>query len=313
MAPAVHAASGAVLQAVASRDVKRARSLTPRGRVHESYESLITDPEVDAVYVGLANAQHLPWTRAAILAGRPVLCEKPLALSASDVGSIAAASAATGAPVVEAVWSRWHPALQAVLKLVAAGTIGIVRHVEAELVVPAPQSGYRLDPVAGGGALYDLGVYVAFVVLAAFAGQHSAVASASLHCNTERADHDAAARLHFATGDAWLHVAFGPPAQRLVITGDDGRIVVDGGPFVPDAGWEARITVVDADGSRVLSVACADALRLMVEWVGERLRAGDRWWPSLADSWACASVIDRWRAAATAATAMDVDSPMRRL
>src|SRR3954467_15042266 len=102
------AADGAELFAVAARDLERARSLgAPRS--YGSYAELIADPDVDAVYIGLPNDAHLPWAVAALRAGKPVLCEKPLALDVGEVDDLLAVVDATGCLLVEASWYRWHP------------------------------------------------------------------------------------------------------------------------------------------------------------------------------------------------------------
>ena len=106
LAPAVAAASGAVLHAVAARDPARAAALGPV-RAYGDYAALLADDDVDAVYVALHNDAHLPWTLAALAAGKHVLCEKPLGLSAAEVDQMAAA--AGDRLVVEASWYRWHP------------------------------------------------------------------------------------------------------------------------------------------------------------------------------------------------------------
>src|SRR5439155_5482084 len=92
LAPAVHAAPGAVLYAVASRDVSRARALAPSGPVYDDYAALLDDPDVDAVYVSLTNEAHAPWSIAALSAGKHVLCEKPLAMTAAEVDAMSAAA-----------------------------------------------------------------------------------------------------------------------------------------------------------------------------------------------------------------------------
>ncbi|HLY31357.1 MAG TPA: Gfo/Idh/MocA family oxidoreductase, partial [Ktedonobacterales bacterium] len=96
LAPAVHAASGAVLQAVAARDIDRARALRPVGAAYSAYEEVLADPDVDAVYLSLTNEAHAPWSIAAMQAGKHVLCEKPLAMSAAEVDAMSAVAASSG-------------------------------------------------------------------------------------------------------------------------------------------------------------------------------------------------------------------------
>ena len=102
MAPAVHAANGAILHAVASRDAKRSAQLEPVV-VHQSYRTLIDDPNVDAVYISLTNVQHKEWVVAALEAGKHVLCEKPLAMNGEEVRTMQAVAERHQRLLVEAV------------------------------------------------------------------------------------------------------------------------------------------------------------------------------------------------------------------
>ena len=105
MAPIVHACPGVVLQAVAARDARRAEALSPAGRVHASYESLMDDPDVDAVYIALSNDLHRPVAEMALRAGKHVLCEKPMAITAADAGESSDGLASTQLPAAIAAAS----------------------------------------------------------------------------------------------------------------------------------------------------------------------------------------------------------------
>jgi predicted dehydrogenase len=160
LAPAVHAASGSVLQAVAARDVGRARELEPAGRTYDDYAALCADPDVDGVYISLPNDAHLPWLKHALAEGKHVLCEKPLTLDEAQTAEAFEAAAAADRLLVEAFWYRWHPRTRLVESMLAAGEIGDVQRVESGLGFGGVQPGnIRLDPTKGGGALYDVGCY----------------------------------------------------------------------------------------------------------------------------------------------------------
>jgi predicted dehydrogenase len=105
LAPAVHSAKNATLYAVASQDRSRSEKLSPK-QIHNSYEDLLADPEIDAVYINLANHQHFDWTLAALAAGKHVLCEKPLALNYVQAQMMAEAAAKNDRLLVEAVWNQ---------------------------------------------------------------------------------------------------------------------------------------------------------------------------------------------------------------
>ena len=166
LAAAVHCADGAVLQAAAARDVDRARSLSPVGRSYGDYAALLADDDVDAVYISLNNDAHLPWTLRALEAGKHVLCEKPLALTADEVSQMADAAQRHGRLVVEATWSRWHPRTRRAQAMIATGGLGRLVSVESGFTFPGvPENNYRLEVARGGGALYDIGPYSVGAVL----------------------------------------------------------------------------------------------------------------------------------------------------
>ena len=161
MAPAVHAASGAELYAVASRDAARSAELEPIV-VHNSYSNLIDDPNVDAVYISLTNVQHKEWVMAALNAGKHVLCEKPLALNADEVRTMLTAAERNQRLLVEAVWTRWQPRMQRMAGIIRRGDIGEVRRISTAFTFQGDLAGnYRSDPEMGGGALLDVGCYQA--------------------------------------------------------------------------------------------------------------------------------------------------------
>jgi predicted dehydrogenase len=159
LAPAVHASRGATLYAVASRDEQRSATLEPE-RVHATYDDLLADERVDAVYISLSNSQHMQWVTKSLEAGKHVLCEKPLGLSSIETAAMFNSAAHNGRLLVEAVWSRWHPRFARVVHLVTSGEIGDVEHIETAFTFTSEMTdNYRLSPSMGGGALLDVGCY----------------------------------------------------------------------------------------------------------------------------------------------------------
>ncbi len=143
---------------MASRDAARAREMLapyPVARVAESYEALVTDGEVDAVYVPLPNSLHREWTLRALDAGKHVLCEKPLALDAREAEEMASAAERAGMHLMEAFMYRFHPAMR---EFVAG--IGDPQYVDTAFGFPLRDPGdIRMDDALGGGALLDIGSY----------------------------------------------------------------------------------------------------------------------------------------------------------
>ncbi|MGG5260430.1 Gfo/Idh/MocA family protein [Phycicoccus avicenniae] len=150
--------------AVGSRSIERARAFADRhgvARAHGSYEELVADPGIDAVYVASPHSEHHAHALLALTAGKPVLVEKAFARSLTETDEVLAAAAERGLLVAEAMWSRYSPQYDVVRRTVAASTLGDVVLVQADhgqLLWPdGPQ---RLsDPALAGGSLLDLGVY----------------------------------------------------------------------------------------------------------------------------------------------------------
>jgi predicted dehydrogenase len=149
--------------AVASRDAARAAAYArERGipRAYGSYDVLLADPEIDAVYVPLPNALHLEWSRRALQAGKHVLCEKPLGRSPADVEDAFDVAEREGRLLMEAFMYRHHPQTARLTELVAGGAIGRLRLVRSSFSFPLSDSAdVRLSRELAGGALMDIGCY----------------------------------------------------------------------------------------------------------------------------------------------------------
>lgn len=164
MAPAIHAASGHVLAALATRDADRAApfaALAPGLRVHGDYDALLADPGVDAVYVPLPHTMHVAWGVKALEAGKHVLVEKPLAMAEAEIAPLIAARDRTGLVAAEAYMIVHHPQWHFVRALIGDGTLGTLRHVEGVFTYDnaSDPGNIRNRAATGGGALPDIGVY----------------------------------------------------------------------------------------------------------------------------------------------------------
>jgi predicted dehydrogenase len=161
--PAIRGSSRSELTAVASRTLDRARDYAREWSIPRalgSYDALVADPDVDVIYIPLPNHLHVEWTVKALEAGKHVLCEKPLALSAADVDRIAGACRRTGKAAAEAFMYRHHPLTQAVLDFAAGGRLGTIRSYRGAFSFLLTREGdVRLDPAMGGGSLWDVGCY----------------------------------------------------------------------------------------------------------------------------------------------------------
>jgi predicted dehydrogenase len=195
--------SEATIAAVAARDRSRAQAFaTKHGvpTVHENYEALIADPNLDAIYNPLPNGLHAEWTIAALEAGKHVLCEKPFTANTKEAEAVAAVAASTGLVVMEAFHYRYHPLAQRMRDIVDSGELGTTRRVETALCFPLPKfSDIRYQYDLAGGALMDVGTYT--VHMARLLGsEEPEVVSAEPKLRTPQVDRAMRAELRFPSG-----------------------------------------------------------------------------------------------------------------
>src|SRR5262249_27294834 len=162
LVPGIRAARTGTLHALASRDPNRARAWAEEfgvPRACGSYQEVLEDPEIDAVYIPLPNELHRPWVLSAADAGKHVLCEKPLALDMEDARAMVEHCRSRGVVLMEAFMWRHQPRTGAIRQLVAEGAIGSLRLIRSSVSFPIAPDDWRLDPARGGGALWDVGCY----------------------------------------------------------------------------------------------------------------------------------------------------------
>jgi predicted dehydrogenase len=233
--PGIQRAARCRVVAIASRDAARAADVARESGIptaHGSYEALLADPDVDAVYIPLPNHLHMEWAIAAARAGKHVLCEKPLALTASDASRMIAAAEDAGLRLMEAFMYRLHPSWVAVRELIALGRIGRIVAVQSWF------SYFNDDPAnirnireAGGGALYDIGCYSVNLSRMLFGGEPTRVEASILRDPQSGVDVLAAGLLEFEGGLATFSCSIrAEDDQRVHIYGTDGRISI-GIPF----------------------------------------------------------------------------------
>ncbi|OBJ53521.1 oxidoreductase [Mycobacterium asiaticum] len=244
-----------VVAAVAARDVSRAQSFATKhgiGRVHDSYDTLIADPDIDAVYNPLPNGMHGRWTRAALSAGKHVLCEKPFTANAAEARQIAATAAESGKVVMEAFHYRYHPLTLRIEEIIASGELGTLRRVEATMCFPLPKfSDIRYNYSLAGGATMDAGCHAVHMVRT-FGRATPEVVSAQAKLRDPQVDRAMAAELRFAEGHTG-RVRTSMWSRRLLdmsakVIGDDGELRVLN-PVVPQLFH--RLTVKSSSGRRV--------------------------------------------------------------
>jgi predicted dehydrogenase len=189
--------------AVAARDAGRAKAFATKHGVpvvHDSYDALLSDPNVDAVYNPLPNGLHALWTIRALEAGKHVLCEKPFTANTAEAEQVAAAAERSGLVVMEAFHWRYHPLAQRMLEIVRGGDLGQVRHIETWMCFPLlKRSDIRWQLDLAGGALMDAGCY-AVHMLRTLAGAEPEVVSADAKLRSPGVDRVMHADMRFADG-----------------------------------------------------------------------------------------------------------------
>ena len=192
-----------VVAAVAARDVSRAQAFADKHgirRVHGSYQALLDDPDIDAVYNPLPNGLHGKWTRAALAAGKHVLCEKPFTANAAEAREIAGLAAQSDRVVMEAFHYRYHPLALRIEEIIASGELGKLERVEAALCFPLPKSSdIRYNYALAGGATMDAGCYAIHMVRT-FGGSTPEVVSAQPKLRGPQIDRAMTAEVRFAEG-----------------------------------------------------------------------------------------------------------------
>ncbi|WP_327425533.1 Gfo/Idh/MocA family oxidoreductase (plasmid) [Streptomyces sp. NBC_01527] len=229
LGPALRGLDGTELRAAAGRDPRRTSALGATS-AYTDYAALLADESVDVVYIALHNSVHAPWAVRALQAGKHVLCEKPLGLSAAEVKNMTGAAQAAGRLLVEAAWNRWHPRTRDIAQLLAQGVIGEVRHVEAVFDGADPnQHNYRRDAALGGGALLDVGCYAVSAILAAYGWAVPTVTAVRRDTwPGGSADRRTCADLRFDRGTASLLASLtGTGQEALVIRGTTGTLRMD--------------------------------------------------------------------------------------
>ncbi len=290
-AAAIHNAHGAELYATAARDFERAKATEPVVAYSE-YQAVIHDPRVDAVYICLANDAHVPWIHAALDAGKHVLCEKPMAMSASDAQEAFDHAQRADLLLVEATWSRWHPRIRRIVQLVTEGHLGEIEEYEGSFTFQGVAAdNYRLLPQHGGGALYDVGIYPLHGLFAILPGV-DALTVVDVQRERNDAGVDLTTKAHLTWGpETRAHITASfvmDPQQDLCIRGTDGEVRVQDNEAW--ATWR-QPTSLWVDG-HIEEFPEVDAYQLMFEGVSEAITTGGGWVLPPRDSLRVARAVD---------------------
>ena len=275
--PGAQASRNGVVAAIASRDGARASEVAARlgiARSYGSYEELLADPEIDAIYIALPNSLHAEWIVKAAAAGKPVLCEKPLASTSAEAAAAIERCASLGVPLMEAFMYRFHPQHARVRALIDAGAIGELRAVRTAftfLLEPFPATNVRLNPDLVGGALMDVGCYCVNAARMLF-GEEPAWAAAQWDFRPEFGVEVALAGVlgfsdhRMATFDCGFRAT---GQGYYLVAGTKGQIEALNA-FVPQP-EDVSILVTDAAGRREERIPGVDQYRLEAEEFADAL------------------------------------------
>jgi predicted dehydrogenase len=282
MAPAIHAAEGAELAALATSDPAKAegfRAFCPGIAVHASYEALLADPSIDAVYIPLPNHMHVEWTLKTLAAGKHVLTEKPIALKAREIDQIIAARDRTGLLAAEAYMIVHHPQWQRAKEWVEAGEIGDLVHADVAFSFNLTDgSNIRMKPETGGGSLRDIGVYT-FGCARFVTGAEPVDISARIHRDNgvdtfaQVAAVMEGPRGRFTYGSMTSMKMYN--RQVATFQGTKGMIRLEGGPFNANVNDLAEVEL-HQNGNRVITerFPTANHYTLQVEAFNRTVRSG---------------------------------------
>jgi D-xylose 1-dehydrogenase (NADP+, D-xylono-1,5-lactone-forming) len=253
--PPIQASDRHELAAVASRDRDRGEAYAREWgipRVHDSYETLIDDPDIDAIYNPLPNALHAAWTIRAVRAGKHVLCEKPLATTVADVDAIAREAKAAGVVVTEAFMYRHHPQTLRLKALVDERAIGKLRLIRSAFTFPLTRTGdVRWEPALGGGSLWDVGCYPVSIARLLAGAEPQEVFGRSRQ-GKEDVDEAFTGQITLGEVVAQFDAGFRAPLRtHLEVVGTDG-VITASAPFKP--GPDARLVVSRGEATDIVEV-----------------------------------------------------------
>ena len=268
--PAVRQSRDGLLASIASRDPARAAEWAGRfgfATSHRSYQELIDDPAIDAIYNPLPNDLHAPWSIRAMKAGKHVLCEKPLALDAAEARAMIEAAETAGVRLAEGFMYKFHPQIGRTLEIIRSGRIGEPRSVHSSFTFRFERdpSNYRWSPRQGGGALYDVGCYTLSISRLVFGAEPEAVSAAARIDPATGVDVTAAALLEFPGGRfALCESSFETQFQsRLLVVGSEGLLRLDRA-FSAKA-FDVAVQIVRGDAVESEPVPKANMFALMVD------------------------------------------------
>ncbi len=301
--PAIHASRNGTVAAVASRSMASAKAFAAEQNIpcaHGSYEALLEDSEIDAIYIPLPNSMHAEWSIKCANAGIPTLCEKPFASDAPEAQTIVDAFTEKDILLAEAFMYRFHPQHAKVKAIIAAGDIGDLQTISSAFTFPiSDAANIRLSKALAGGALMDVGCYC-LNLMRFMTGEEPVRASACARFGDETGvDEALTGALLFPSGVVG-HFECGLRAHRqhsYTIKGTRGMIIVPTS-FVPDKSADTIVRHWHGDEYSEHRIPAIDHYQLMVEDFADALLLGRPPRFPASDAVANMRVVDRLLASA---------------
>ncbi len=280
--PGIQASETGEVAAIASRGIEKAKETAEQlniPKAYGSYEELLADPEIDAVYIPLPNHLHKEWTIRAAEAGKHVLCEKPVAMNAKEAEEMAEACQKAGVVFAEAFMYRYHPRYELIRDIIQSGEIGEIRGIHGTFTFNnAKDSGnVRYKKEWGGGSLYDVGVYpISAARMILNQEPQAATVHAFFSKEHDNVDMMASGILEFEQGvaltfDCGMWAAF---RNELEIVGTEGRIEVPSA-FIVHQNEKDHVLVYTTDGEREVEVPYLNQYALQADAMGRSIRKGE--------------------------------------
>ena len=292
--PAISKSNVGEIYAVASRDKTKALTISPNGIVYTSYDELLADPKVEAVYISLPNSLHLPLAIKAMRAGKHVLCEKPLGMNATEVAEAIAVSKETDRIFVEASWNRWHPRSQRIREIIASGELGKITRIRTCFTYDGLDEGnIRLDPALGGGILYDLGPYSTVAPL--WAMDFADISDLDVKVIWHKAGTDETTRVNFNIGGAVAETVASDNIQLthwFIVEGTKGELRTGGNDSFNSHNNPSTLEITVDGKARIERFEACDPYQLMSDAFARVVRGGNDWLMPMEQSLKFAKFLD---------------------
>ncbi|CAJ1328260.1 unnamed protein product, partial [Effrenium voratum] len=230
--------AGGRIAAVGASSRAKAQDLAEKvkaTKAHGSYEDLVADDEVDVIYVGTIHTMHAPHTKLALNAGKHVVCEKPLAVNAAEAKELVELARSKGLFLMEAMWTRFFPAIRKAREILDSGVLGTVCNVQADFGFVGPSDpGHRLlDPQVAGGGMLDIGCYLVQAATMAFGPSMPSVKGSAV-LTEKGVDLEGALTLGFEQGSANLFYSLrAPTPENTVVQCTKGYMRLHGPAHTP--------------------------------------------------------------------------------